>query len=188
MDGGAVSANLRELRGDPFALLSALDTRLRAMRVQAAAGSVEVWQGLAFRHGERWVVTPKDDVREVIQPPRLTRVPNSKAWLAGVANVRGSLLTLIDLGRLFGGDGSAGSGRTARVLVLNSDRMPAGFLVDEVAGYRQFTVHEQAPTAWPETDPAAPYSLGGFLREGRAWQVLSLHKLAQSETLRRAGW
>lgn len=184
-----MSAALRELRGDPFALLSALDQRLRAMRVDAAAGSVEVWQGLAFRQGERWVVAPKDDVREVIQPPRLTRVPNAKAWLAGVANVRGSLLTLIDLGLLFGGESSAGSGRTTRALVLNSDRMPAAFLVDEVAGYRQFTVREQAPSvAVPTSDAMAPYVLGGFLREGRAWQVLSLHKLAQSETLRRAGW
>lgn len=183
-----MSAVLRELRGDPFELLLALDRRLRAMRVDAAGGGAEIWQGLAFRHGDRWVVAPKDDVREVIPPPRYTRVPNAKPWVAGVANVRGSLLTLIDLGRLFGGEGGVPNSRTTRALVLNSDHMPVGFLVDEVAGYRQFTVAEQSRPNLAEGDAMAPYVLGGFRREGRAWQVLSLHKLAQSDLLRRAGW
>ena len=182
-----MSLRLRDLRDDPYRLLAELDRRLRAMRADAVGTSSQIWQGLAFRQGDRWMVTPKDDVREVIPPPRFTRVPNAKPWLAGVANVRGSLLTLVDLGLLGGGDGSAG-GRTARVLVLNSDQMPAGFLVDEVAGYRQFTPAEQAATEPVAGDLMAPYVLGGFNREGRHWQVLSLHKLAQSETLRRAGW
>lgn len=182
-----MSAALRELREDPYRLLAELDRRLRAMRADVATGDREIWQGLAFRQGTRWMLTPKDDVREVIPPPRVTRVPNSKPWLAGVANVRGSLLTLVDLGLLGGGEGSAG-GRTARALVLNSDQMQTGFLVDEVAGYRQFTAAEQASAPPAPDDLLAPFVLGGFMREGRAWQVLSLHRLAQSETLRRAGW
>lgn len=182
-----MSARLRDLRDDPYRLLAELDRRLRARRADAAGGSSEVWQGLAFRQGERWMLAPKDDVREVIPPPRLTRVPNARPWLAGVANVRGSLLTLIDLGLLCGDEGSAG-GRAARVLVLNSDQMPAGFLVDEVAGYRQFTVGEQATAPAAVSETMAPYVLGGFQREGRDWPVLSLHRLAQSDTLRRAGW
>lgn len=183
-----MSAVLRELRGDPFELLVALDKRLRATRMDAAGGGAEIWQGLAFRYADRWAVAPKDEVREVIPPPRYTRVPNAKPWLVGVSNVRGSLLTLVDLGRLFGGEGAAPNSRTARVLVLNSDRMSVGFLVDEVAGYRQFTVTEQSKPDLADNDPRTPFVLGGFLREGRSWQVLSLHKLAQSETLRRAGW
>lgn len=182
-----MSAALRALRGDPYRLLQELDRRLRASRAQGAEGGTDVWQGLAFRLGERWMVTPKDDVREVIPPPRLTRVPNARPWLAGVANVRGSLLTVVDSGRLLGEEPSAEQ-RTARVLVLNSERLPAGFLVDEVAGYRQFTVHEQAAAPEAGNDAAGPYLLGGFAREGRQWPVLSLHRLAQSEALRRAGW
>jgi twitching motility protein PilI len=178
---------LRDLRDDPYRLLAELDARLRAMRVGTSAASSEIWQGLAFRQGERWMLAPKDDVREVIPPPRLTRVPNTRPWLAGVANVRGSLLTLVDLGLLCGGEGCA-SGRTARVLVLNSDQMPAGFVVDEVAGYRQFTAAEQAPVDAAAGEVMQPFVLGGFMREGRPWPVLSLHKLAQSETLLGAGW
>lgn len=182
-----MSLRLRDLREDPFRLLSELDRRLRALRADVTSGGVDLWQGLAFRQGERWMVAPKDDVREVIPPPRVTRVPNARPWLSGVANVRGSLLTLVDLGAFLGGAITASS-RSARVLVLNSDRVPAGFLVDEVAGYRQFSPSEQLPNVIAPDDAAAPYVLGGFLREGRPWQVLSLHRMAQSEAMRRAGW
>ena len=182
-----MTAALQDLRGDPFALLVEMDRRLRALRADLSGGGTEIWQGLAFRSGTRWMVAPKADVGEVIQPPRLTRVPHGRPWLSGVANVRGNLLTLIDLGRLFGAQSSEG-GRTTRVLVLKSDQVSAGFLVDEVAGYRQFSAREQTAPQLASDDPIAPYLLGGFLREGRTWQVLSLHKLVASETLRRAGW
>lgn len=178
-------ADLRALRRDPFELLLAMDRRLRAARLDLAAGNRQAWQGLAFRLGPLWLVSPKDDVREVIQPPRVTRVPNGKPWLAGVANVRGTLLTLVDLGKLFGS--AVAPSRSTRVLVLNSERTPAGFLVDEVAGYRQFEPADQAAPEVDFSDPSAPFLLGGFAREGRAWRVLSLHRLAQSEVLRRAG-
>lgn len=182
-----MTASLLELRAEPFELLVELDRRLRALRADLAGGGTEVWQGLAFRSGSRWMVAPKADVGEVIQPPRVTRVPHGRPWLSGVANVRGNLLTLIDLGRLFSDQSSEG-GRTTRALVLKSDQVSAGFLVDEVAGYRQFTAREQTQPQLAPDDPIAPYLLGGFLREGRAWHVLSLHKLVASETLRRAGW
>ena len=182
-----MSEELRALRAQPFLLLLELDRRLRAMRAGGAEGGVDVWQGLAFRLGERWLVTPKDDVREVIPPPRLTRVPNARPWLSGVANVRGSLLTVVDSGRLLS-EQASGEKRTARVLVLNSERLPAGFLVDEVAGYRQFTVRDQGRMQTAQTDAAAPYLLGCFQRDGRIWPVLSLHRLAQADVLRRAGW
>ena len=185
-----MSADLRALRDDPFALLLALEQRLRSVRLDAAvAGVTEVWQGLAYRIGDRWLVSPKGDVREVIPPPRVTRVPNARPWLSGVANARGSLLTVVDLKQLTGGGhASSGDSRSARVLVLNSESVPAGFVVDEVAGYRQFTVVDQAKPSVAQDDPLEPYLLGAFAREGRSWLVLSLHRLANSESLRRAGW
>jgi twitching motility protein PilI len=184
-----MSADLRALRDDPFALLLALEQRLRSVRLDAAvAGVTETWQGLAYRIGDRWLVSPKGDVREVIPPPKITHVPNARPWLTGVANARGSLLTLVDLKLLTGGTHQSGDSRSARVLVLNSDSVPAGFVVDEVAGYRQFTVVDQAKPNVADDDPLEPYLLGAFAREGRSWLVLSLHKLANAESLRRAGW
>lgn len=183
-----MNADLRSLRADPFQLLQELDRRLREMHADGGQAAVNVWQGFAFRHGSRWIVAPKEDVLEVIAVPRASRVPNARPWLSGVANVRGKLLTLVDIGKLFGEESSAGGRRNARVLVLNSEHTPVGFVVDEVAGYRQFTIAEQARPSLLEDDPIQPFLLGGFLREGRPWLVLSLHQLAQSDLLRRGGW
>src|SRR5436190_18481 len=98
----AFTQELRELRGDPFEQLQRLETRLRAARVDSASGQALTWVGLGFRLDTLWLAAPRDDVREVIPPPKTTRVPNAKPWLAGLANVRGELLTIVDLRLLLG--------------------------------------------------------------------------------------
>ena len=178
---------LRALRDDPFALLTALEDRFQTARVDLAAGAAQFWTGLGFRLGDRWLVAPREDVREVIVPPPLTRVPGARPWLLGLANVRGSLLPVCDVHRLLGEEHHT-MARGARVLVYNSDRVPAGFLVDEVAGYRQFAPADQRPEIVAEAGILAPFLLGAFVREGQPWLALSLHKLAAGEAFNRVGW
>jgi twitching motility protein PilI len=185
-EAGADAANLSALAGQPFDLLIALENRLRVARLGAAGGETQSWTGLAFRLRQQWLVTPRDDVREVITVPKVTRVPGAKPWMLGVANVRGSLLPVTDLGLLFGQE-STPEQRDQRVLVFNSDRVPAGVLVDEVAGYRQFAPSDQRHALARDSGDLAPYLLGGFWREGRGWLVLSLHKLTRSLSFTVAG-
>ena len=182
----AIAADLRLLAGQPFELLFALENRLRVARLDIAAGQTQSWTGLAFRLHEHWLVAPREDVREVINPPKLTRVPGSRPWMLGVANVRGNLLPVTDLGQMLGGQRQP-EHRDQRVLVFNSDRLPAGVLVSEVAGYRQFAASDQRHELTNGVGPLEPYLLGGFAREGRNWLVLSLHKLTRSQAFTVAG-
>jgi twitching motility protein PilI len=179
--------DLRALRDKPFDLLAALEQRLQTSRVDLAAGAAQFWTGLGFRLGDRWCVAPREDVREVIIPPPLTRVPGARPWLLGLANMRGGLLPVCDLHRLLGEDHKT-LARGSRVLVFNSDRVPAGFLVDEVSGYRQFSPPDQRPELTEEAGPLKPYLLGAFAREGQPWLAVSLHKIAQGDAFNRAGW
>lgn len=181
-----MSAELRALRDDPFDLLLLLETRLRAARLDVTAGQAQTWVGLGFRIGTTWLVAPKDDVREVIVPPKVTRVPNARPWLNGVANVRGELLTIVDLPGLLGLPPGEDL-RSRRVMVFNSQRVPAGFVVDEVAGYRQFTPTEQRKEMREDAHPFTPYLLGAFVREGQPWLAFSLHKVAESDPFKHAG-
>ena len=178
---------LQSLRERPFDLLLALEQRLQKARLDIGAGVTQLWTGLGFRLGEHWLAAPREDVREVIVPPPLTRVPGARPWLLGVANVRGSLLPVCDLHRLLGEEHNALE-RGARVMVFNSDRVPAGFLVDEVAGYRQFAPNEQRPELLDGIGPLRPYLLGAFVREGQPWLATSLHKIARSDAFSRSGW
>jgi len=182
-----VSSDFLALRDDPFALLLALEQRLQTARVDLAAGSTQFWTGLGFRLGERWLVAPREEVREVIALPTLTRVPGSRPWLLGLANVRGGLLPVCDVHRLLGEEHHT-LARNCRVLVYNSDRVPAGFLVDEVSGYRQFAPGDQRMEMTADAGPLAPYLLGAFVRETQTWLAMSLHKLAMGDAFNRACW
>ncbi|MES0874029.1 chemotaxis protein CheW [Sinimarinibacterium thermocellulolyticum] len=180
-----MAGELRGLRDDPFGQLAELERLLRASRRDAAAGAAQSWTGLGFRIGDTWLVAPREDVREVIPPPATTRVPNAKPWMRGVANVRGELLAVVDLPGLLG-LGETPQQRLQRVLVLNSRRVPVGLLVDEVAGYRQFSPGDQRPALVARSQPFTPYLLGAFARENRQWLAFSLHRLVQDEAFRSA--
>jgi twitching motility protein PilI len=180
------ATDLAELAGQPYELLFALENRLRVARLDIAAGQTQAWTGLGFRLREHWLVAPREDVREVITLPRTTRVPGAKPWLLGVANVRGNLLPITDLAQLLGRPWVP-EHRDQRVLVFNSDRVPAGFLIDEITGYRQFAPSDQRHELAAGAGELAPYLLGGFAREGRNWLALSLHKLARSVAFTAAG-
>ena len=112
-----MSTELRALRDDPYAILERIEERLQAARLDAGGGQAQSWTGLGFRLGANWFVAPREDVREVIAPPRTTRVPNAQPWLCGLANVRGELLAIVDLPRFFG------AGRSRRDCPVRCDRL-----------------------------------------------------------------
>lgn len=179
---------LLDLRDQPYELLELLDARLQKARLDLGGATIaQLWAGLGFRLGPHWLAAPREEIREVIQPPPMTRVPGARPWLLGVANVRGSLLPVCDLQRLLGGE-PVPTQRGSRVLVFNSERVPAGFLVDEVAGYRQFTPNEQRPELLEDIGNLRPFLLGAFAHEGQPWLAMSLHRLTRSAAFRQAGW
>ena len=181
-----MSVDLRALAGDPFQLLAALEARVQSTRPDVVRTRDDVWLGLAFRVRDYWCVAPREDVREIIPLPSLSRAPGAKPWLMGVANVRGGILAVADLARVLGLPIQPPAA-AARVLIFNSQQLPVGLLVDEVAGYRQFTAPEQQPARLADSGPLAPYLLGAFEREGRPWYAFSLHKLSASPEFSHAG-
>lgn len=170
---------LRALAATPFELLAAIEARVRSSRPDIVRRRADVWLGLGFRIRDRWCVAPREDIREIIPPPPMSRAPGAKPWLLGVANVRGGIMAIADLPQFLGLPKRANSS-TSRVLVFNSHRLPVGLLVDEVSGYRQFTVADQRPGLMTQAGPLAPYLLGAFEREQQPWYAFSFHKLVDS--------
>ena len=76
---------------------------------------------------------PLAAVREVVVPPeRFTRVPRAPPAVRGVMNLRGRVVTVVELGALLGlPDGVTPS---ARVVLLDRGRRDLGLLVTEVEG------------------------------------------------------
>ncbi|HEX7381064.1 MAG TPA: chemotaxis protein CheW, partial [Nevskiaceae bacterium] len=144
------------------------------------------WTGIALRVRARWILIPRTEVREILLRPRLTRVPGAKPFLIGVANLRGALLPVTDLGALWG-EAVVPEHHRQRVVVLNSRHIPAGFLVDEVGGYRRFAPADQHHDRIHEVGVPSEWLLGAFARDAQTWPVLSLHRVVRSAAFVKAG-
>ena len=163
---------LKSLRDRPFELLAELERRGRAVSAQVSQeGSTgREWVGVALRMAGDLYLVAREETREVLGlPPSLTRVPGAKAWIKGLANVRGQLLPVIDL-RQFLGSGTTPITRNTRVVVVNHREIPAGLLVDEV-------LSGDAP---PTVARCERYLAGAFRRANEQWPVLSLRSVLES--------
>lgn len=171
--------NLVALQDQPFQLLRELDTRIRAARLDSPNAIQDIWSGLGVRIRERLFVVPQHEIREVVSPLPLVRVPKGPPFLMGICNVRGTLEPVNDLGLLIG-ERAIEDHRGRRLIILNSRYIPAAFMVDEVLGYRQFVPADQCHEWVSQAGAAGPFLLGAFTREAQVWLVLSLHRLVRS--------
>ena len=179
----AAIGELHALREQPFELLREMERRARsAVSGQGgAAGLPTEWVGVGFRIGGEQFVASRDEVREVLMvPDERTRVPASKRWLLGIANVRGHLLPLIDLKQLLGG-GRTAVDRNSRVICVNHREIPAGLVVEEVSGFRRFVDGEYTDSSPPTIARCERYISGAFRRDASVWPVFDLRALIESD-------
>ena len=150
--------------------------RQRAARLPMQENTVDYWSGVGFALDQRQLVTPMDEVVEILPVPAYTRVPGVRHWMKGVANVRGRLMTIMDLSR-FLGHPSERQERQRRLLVLDQNDFYTGVIVDEVLGMQHFPLDTYRPTE--QEQDLGPYLRGGYLRDGELWSVFSLTRLAR---------
>jgi len=94
-----------------------------------------LWRGIGYRVGSRLFVSSIDEINELLAPPVLARVPGAQPWLLGIANVRGNLMPVVDLGRFLFGERTQPGERT-RLLVVRQGSGSVALMVDEVFGQR----------------------------------------------------
>ena len=139
----------------------------------------EEWIGIGFRLGDLNLVAPLGEVSEILTPPSLSQVPRTKAWVCGIANVRGNLMPIMDLNG-FLHDRPAALNRRSRILVVNHKGVYSGLVVDAVLGLRHFR-DEQRCDEPPGTDEhIREYMEHGFRVGNEHWGVFSMHKLAET--------
>ena len=161
-----------------FALFREVERRSQqhAAGIPQEAQIRETWSGVIFNVFERQYVSSMEQVSELLNfPSAITPVPGTLAWIRGVANVRGSLLPLIDLQIFLGGKATV-TNRRSRVLVINMQGFYAGLLVTNVVGMRNFD--EADRVADPSVVKAdARYVQSAFSFEGSAWNVFDMTRL-----------
>jgi len=126
---------------------------------------------LTFRLGDQKYALPIEDVVEVAAMVELTSIPDSRPGVLGVANRHGSVLTILDLRRLFELEASNIDSSTLFIAVSHEGKM-AGLVVDEV--YQVEYVDSEAKQALPT---AGKYIRDIVSHKGQLVQFISVPQL-----------
>ncbi|MGA2550144.1 MAG: chemotaxis protein CheW [Burkholderiaceae bacterium] len=171
-------------------------TRLRefqaglAERLRQAATAPTAQSRLAVRvaceGGEQNYLIDLPEAGEIISIPEVSSVPLTKPWYIGLANVRGNLVSVVDLAR-FDGRGATLLDKDSRVLAFSlALRFNAGILVTRMLGLR----NTEQLTQVERTDRATrPMWVGNAFRDtdGVLWDELRLAALAADERFLQIG-
>jgi purine-binding chemotaxis protein CheW len=123
-------------------------------------------------------------VTELDRMPRITLVPQTPEWLRGVTNLRGEILSVVDLRVYLGlGPTPAATGRML-VLRLPGEDFSLGLLVDTVDGIvavEDVAIHPPAATL---EGALAPFLQGMAVVGDQLIAVLDLERLLRSSDIR----
>lgn len=126
-------------------------------------------------------------IQEVIKCPALTPVPLAPSEIEGLLNLRGQILTAIDLGRQFRLREITGVSRSEKMLIIvRTATTEAALLVDSVGDVIDVSGETFEATAANVPATVRPYILGVHKLEKRLLHVLDAEataSLASTQTL-----
>lgn len=157
-----------------------LDYEQRSIRHDAGGVSQRdrpsKWDGVVFRLADYQLTCAIDAVDEILPFSLPTPVPGAKEWLLGLANVRGNLVTIVDLGWFLFGTRTPVTTRTRLILTRLQGRF-VGLMVDEVYGQRHFHTKDLRPHNGE--DDLDGLVQGHFPQGENRWGILRLEELMQ---------
>lgn len=165
-DSGARRTRLREFQ-------SQLVERMAA----ATSGTAAQASQLGVMIGEtRWLLNLQE-AGEIVSVGTITQVPLTQDWYLGLTNIRGNLISVIDLAR-FRGLPPTHIDKESRVVAFSpSLAFNAGLLVSRVMGLRNVSDMELQQSAQASD---TPWAVQRYLdRESQLWTELDLSQIVQ---------
>ncbi len=128
---------------------------------------------------------PVLDIQDVLGPQSITRIPLAPKWVAGTLNLRGRIVTAIDVRVRLGLDGRGAAGSSMSIVIEHKGELYS-LVVDEVG--EVLTVPEESLQPNPATlDPLWREISRGIIRlEGRLLVVMDIARLFASSEVRAA--
>jgi len=145
---------------------------------------IEGEQHVVFYLSEREYALPIESMIEIGEPLTITPVPNVPDWVLGVANLRGDILSVVDL-RVFLGMPPRSQGEGQRMLVTQSSdkEISTCLIVDGVRGIRYLQMDQVAEHIPPATDLITQFVDGVLKLDENDIMVLNIDRLLLSERM-----
>lgn len=143
-------------------------------------------QLVGFRIGKETFGVPINLVHEIVRLPEITAVPDSPDYIEGVINLRGKIVSIVDLRKRFR-ETRIEASRKNRILVAEIENKMVGLIVD--AASEVIRLPESEIEAPPEVfqDSEVKYVTGVGKLNGRLVILIDLTKILQKGELRRLG-
>jgi purine-binding chemotaxis protein CheW len=176
------------------ALLSSIDADVRHVYGQGAASAAPGETIDRTDQADRYVLFTLAGSRYAVSVPHvleigpvlpITPVPNVPTWVRGIMNLRGDILSVINMRTLLG-VAETHQGAQNRLLVVKAvgDELMTSLMVDQVMGIVSLAPTDlDTPTALAH-DKAAPYLTGVYEHEGQVCAVFDLERFLLSPEVR----
>lgn len=141
---------------------------------------------VGFRVGRETFGVPITQVHEIVRVPEITAVPDAPECIEGVINLRGKIISIVDMRKRFG-ERDIQPSKKNRILVVEVEGKKVGLVVDSASEVIRMSASEiePAPNVFQETE--INYVTGVGKLKGRLIILIDLGRILKGGELRRLG-
>ncbi len=139
----------------------------------------ESLQFIVFRVAREWYGVDIRKVKEVIKTDRITYLPSSPEHIAGIVNLRGNILSVLDLRVILRLDRGAPGEKIMKIIAIESGFLETGFLVDEVVDSIEVPVRKIEPPLLTIPSEGEKYIEGQCRVNDRLIAFLNVEKILE---------
>jgi purine-binding chemotaxis protein CheW len=141
-------------------------------------------QMVTFRIGKEIFGVPIHAVQEIVRVPEVTMVPEMPSFVEGVINLRGRIVSIIDVNKRLKIGGSVRT-KASRILIVDVDKKVVGLLVDAVTEILRLPPDSIEPAPEIVTSIGSEYIMGVGKLPGKLIILLELQKILRPEEIKR---
>ena len=119
-------------------------------------------------------------VQEINKLIEMTRVPQAPEYVLGILNLRGEIVTIIDLGKKLGLKSTELNDKT-RNIIVNSNGEHIGLMVEQISDVIQVEWEKVEPPPANISDVQGKYFTGVFKTADRLIGILDVEKVLKEE-------
>jgi purine-binding chemotaxis protein CheW len=156
-----------------------LGARLPALAFKSGLDMNHDFHIVGFQVGRETYGVPITSLHEIVRVPEITAVPDAPDYMEGVINLRGKIVSVLDLRKRFG-EPKKTLNRRNRILVVEHGGRLSGLIVDSATEVIKIpaTDVEPSPTAMQDGGLNCVTGLGKY--KGRLIVLLDMAKLLES--------
>lgn len=146
-------------------------------------GQYKQIQYIRFSVSDKVFAVPLESALEIGERPSITPIPNIPEWILGISNIRGEIVSMVDLCR-FLNIGIPQRITAPRYVVLHNQHIKIGVLVDQILGMLTLSDPESEIQKSPYIDGEfALYTKGVIPFEKKPVNIIDIERMLMSSKM-----